>query len=125
MVILESVVQGGGILQSNVVSLAVLESEVVYPVCPPGSGKVATVAAPSGTATHAMPSGTRMSDIVVFGAGGGTVTVTKQTTGGDLFTDEPYSSDGNPVLVRHTYFQAAETLGFVATGAVTIKIYYQ
>ena len=91
----------------------------------PGSGKIATIIAPSGTAAFTMPAGARMSDIVVFGSGGGTVTVEKQTTSGELFTDETYSADGNPVLFRPVYFQSAETLGFTATGEVTIKIYYQ
>lgn len=59
MVILESVVQGGGILQSNVVSLTVLESEVVYhigrtgPQGPAGPAGGSAVTFPAGEAISA------------------------------------------------------------------------
>lgn len=139
MTILESVVQQGEILQSNVVDLSVLQSDVVDLVVlqsdvvyaigrqgAAGSAKVATIMASAGvTATYTMLAAALLICVVAYGTGGGTITVEKQTSGGDIFTDEEYSADGNPVLSRPLYFLADEVLGITTTGAATIKIYYQ
>lgn len=93
---------------------------------PQGSAKVATIAVSAGvTATYTMLAAALLIYVVAYGTGGGTITVEKQTSGGDIFTDEEYSADGNPVLSRPVYFLADEVLGITTTGAATIKIYYQ
>lgn len=85
-----------------------------------------TLVAPGGVTTYAMPEGSMLTEIVVYGTPAGTVTVEKQTSGGEIFLDEPYGTDGNPVLFRPIFFPVAETLGFSATGGtVTIKLYYR
>lgn len=86
---------------------------------------VSVVGAPGG-GSYALPAGTLLESIVVYGPTPGVITIEKSLAGGDLFTAEPYTTTGNPVFVCNEFFATAETLLFSGySGTITIKLYFR